>query len=182
MERPIITEKQKHLTDMCWIRPYIRSRSEPERKNADVTETVTVTNEKAIGDIVIKKVDDSTVAVPLDGVVFRLLNEDGTEYLKNGAAYEVTSDENGIARFEDIPFGKYLVKEVTGKTGYQVSATNAAITVDIVGDNNLTIINKRYKCDIRLTKTGEGGELLAGAEIGLFTKRRSQNKNRNDRQ
>ena len=139
-------------------------------ENADVTETVTVTNEKAIGDIVIKKVDDSTVAVPLDGVVFRLLNEDGTEYLKNGAAYEVTSDENGIARFEDIPFGKYLVKEVTGKTGYQVSATNAAITVDIVGDNNLTIINKRYKCDIRLTKTGEGGELLAGAEIGLFTK------------
>lgn len=139
-------------------------------ENADVTETVTVTNEKAIGDIVIKKVDDSTVAVPLDGVVFRLLNEDGTEYLKNGAAYEVTSDENGIARFEDIPFGKYLIKEVTGKTGYQVNTTNAAITVDIVGDNALTIVNKRYQCDIRLTKTGDGGAFLAGAEIGLFTK------------
>lgn len=139
-------------------------------ENADVAETVTVTNEKAIGDIVIKKVDDSTVAVPLDGVVFRLLNENGTDYQKNGAAYEVTSDENGYARFKDIPFGKYLVKEVTGKTGYQVSATNAAITVDIVGDNNLTIINKRYKCDILLTKTGDGGTLLAGAEIGLFTK------------
>lgn len=139
-------------------------------ENADVTETVTVSDEKAIGDIVIKKVDDSTVAVPLDGVTFRLLQEDSTPYLKAGAAYEVTSDENGYARFKDIPFGKYLVEEVTGKTGYQVSATNAAITVDIVGDNNLTIINKRYKCDIRLTKTGEGGELLAGAEIGLFTK------------
>lgn len=139
-------------------------------ENADVTEMVTVTNEKAIGDIVIKKVDDSTVAVPLDGVVFRLLNEDGTEYLKNGAAYEVTSDENGIARFEDIPFGKYLIKEVTGKTGYQVNTTNAAITVDIVGDNALTIVNKRYQCDIRLTKTGDGGAFLAGAEIGLFTK------------
>lgn len=139
-------------------------------ENADVTETVTVTNEKAIGDIVIKKVDDSTVAVPLDGVVFRLLNEDGTEYLKNGVAYEVTSDENGIARFEDIPFGKYLIKEVTGKTGYQVNTTNAAITVDIVGDNALTIVNKRYQCDIRLTKTGDGGAFLAGAEIGLFTK------------
>ena len=139
-------------------------------ENADVTETVTVGDEKAIGDIVIKKVDDSTVAVPLDGVTFRLLQEDSTPYLKAGAAYEVTSDENGYARFKDIPFGKYLVEEVTGKTGYQVSATNAAITVDIVGDNNLTIINKRYKCDIRLTKTGEGGELLSGAEIGLFTK------------
>lgn len=51
-------------------------------ENADVTETVTVTNEKAIGDIVIKKVDDSTVAVPLDGVKFRLLNKDDTEYRK----------------------------------------------------------------------------------------------------
>ena len=139
-------------------------------ENADVTETVTVTNEKAIGDIVIKKVDDSTVAVPLDGVKFRLLNKDDTEYRKNGAAYEVTSDENGIARFEDIPFGKYLIKEVTGKTGYQVNTTNAAITVDIVGDNALTIVNKRYQCDIRLTKTGDGGAFLAGAEIGLFTK------------
>ena len=52
--------------------------------------------------------------------------------MKAGAVYEVTSDENGYARFKDIPFGKYLVEEVTGKTGYQVSATNAAITVDIV--------------------------------------------------
>lgn len=139
-------------------------------ENADVAETVTVTNEKAIGDIVIKKVDDSTVAVPLDGVTFRLLHEDNTPYLKSGAAYEVTSDESGYARFKDIPFGRYLVEEVTGKTGYQVNPTNAAITVDIIGDNNLTIVNKRYKCDIRLTKTGEGGELLSGAEIGLFTK------------
>ena len=139
-------------------------------ENADVAETVAITNEKAIGDIVIKKVDDSTVAVPLDGVVFRLLNEDGTDYQKNGTAYEVTSDENGIARFEDIPFGKYLIKEVTGKTGYQVNTTNAAITVDIVGDNDLTIINKRYQCDILLTKTEDDNMTpLAGAEIGLFT-------------
>ena len=84
-------------------------------ENADVTETVTVTNEKAIGDIVIKKVDDSTVAVPLDGVVFCLYNEDDSEYKRNGAHYKVTSDENGIARFEDIPFGNYKVKEETGK-------------------------------------------------------------------
>lgn len=142
-------------------------------ENADVAETVTVTNEKAIGDIVIKKVDDSTVAVPLDGVVFRLLQENSTPYLKAGAVYEVTSDENGYARFKDIPFGKYLVEEVTGKTGYQVSATNASITVDIVGDNNLTIINKRYKCDIclkKIEKIGENDVPLAGAEIGLFTK------------
>ena len=139
-------------------------------ENADVAETVTVTNEKAIGDIVIKKVDDSTVAVPLDGVVFRLLNADDTDYLKDGAAYEVTSDENGIARFKDIPFGNYKVTEITGKTGYKATSTSEEIKVDIVGDNNLTIINKRYKCDICLTKTGEGGELLAGAEIGLFTK------------
>ena len=54
-------------------------------ENADVAETVTVTNEKAIGDIVIKKVDDSTVAVPLDGVVFCLYNEDDSEYKRNGA-------------------------------------------------------------------------------------------------
>lgn len=140
-------------------------------ENADVAETVTVTNEKAIGDIVIKKVDDSTVAVPLDGVVFCLYNEDDSEYKRNGAHYKVTSDENGIARFEDIPFGNYKVKEETGKVGYEALPTTERIevTVDTVGDNNLTIINKRYKCDICLTKTGEGGELLAGAEIGLFT-------------
>lgn len=141
-------------------------------ENADVAETVTVTNEKAIGDIVIKKVDDSTVAVPLDGVVFRLLNADDTDYLKDGAAYEVTSDENGIARFKDIPFGNYKVTEITGKTGYQVTSTNEEIKVDIVGDNNLTIINKRYKCDIclkKIEKIGANDVPLAGAEIGLFT-------------
>ena len=141
-------------------------------ENADVAETVTVTNEKAIGDIVIKKVDDSTVAVPLDGVKFRLLNKDDTAYQKNGAAYEVISDENGIARFEDIPFETYKVKEIQGKTGYQVTSTNEEIKVDIVGDNNLTIINKRYKCDIclkKIEKIGENEVPLAGAEIGLFT-------------
>lgn len=140
-------------------------------ETTDQTETVTVENQKAIGNIVVTKVDNSVIAKPLSGVTFQLLDKDGNPVLKDGVAYEVTSDDNGIAIFEDIPFGDYKITETEGKTGYKVSA-DVGITVDIVGDNPVTIVNSLIQCNIKVLKqdAGDASKYLSGAEIGLFTK------------
>lgn len=140
-------------------------------ETTDLIKTVVMENQKAVGNIVVTKVDNSVAANPLAGVVFRLLDKDGNPVLKgDGSYYEVTSDDKGIAIFSDIPFGEYKITEILGKTGYKVSA-DVGIVVDIVGDNPLTIVNSLILCDIKVVKkdAADNSKYLSGAKIGLYT-------------
>jgi uncharacterized surface anchored protein len=138
------------------------------------TKSVTAEDEEALGNIVITKVDNSTKPQTLSGVTFTLYyyNADGTSdtpYQVNGTNYTVTTADNGVAVFENIPFGNYIIKETTGKAGYELAA-DTAVTVDALGDKNVTIVNNIKTRDIKLTKyEKDTNTVLAGAEIGLYT-------------
>ncbi len=139
-------------------------------EKSNQTETVTLTNKKAVANIVITKTDDGTTPAKLAGVVFRLYKEDGvTPYQKvTGTDYTVTTNSEGIASFTDIPFGKYVVKEITGKSGYAL-AVDTAITLDTLGNERITIVNKEIKCRIKISKkVGSTGASLAGARFSLI--------------
>lgn len=138
----------------------------------DQIKAITVENEKAIGNIVIHKVDNSTSPNPLSGVKFVLYEADGTTvYEKSpGVSYEVTTDDSGIAVFEKIPFGSYVVKETNGAEGYSIKVSDTSVTVDALGDTDVTIVNDLIKCDIKVLKVDQDGSApLSGAEIGLYT-------------
>lgn len=140
----------------------------------DQTESVTVTNEKAVGNIVIRKVDDSTVSVPLSDVEFTLYQSDGVtecDFDNDGTADRVTTDQKGTAVFENIPFGSYVIKETQGKEGYQINVTDTPVTVSAVGNQEVTVVNALIKCDIKVVKydQDEPDVYLSGAEFGLYT-------------
>lgn len=137
----------------------------------DQIKNITVENEKAIGNIVIHKVDNSTSPNPLSGVKFALFGADGTTaYEKSpGVPYEVSTDDSGIAVFEKIPFGSYVIKETDGAEGYIIKVAETSVTVDALGDKDVTIVNDLIKCNIKVIKRGNDGTNLSGAEIGLYT-------------
>lgn len=144
-------------------------------ENTDQSKEVTVYNSLKLGNIVITKQDDSIPARRLDGVVFTLYkaNEDGSKgavYQKaDGTNYVVTTNKDGVATFEDIPFGNYIVEETTGKQNY-INVGDTPITVNKTGNTTKTIINKAEKFTVTINKKDDGDPpyYLQGAEFTLY--------------
>lgn len=142
----------------------------------DASREVTVYNELATGSIRVRKVDDSVPAKPLQGVVFGLYYKNGNPYYLNGndenkVHYTVTTDANGSATFTNIPFGEYIVKEMSSLPGYSFEAEGIDVVVDSTGTIEVgPVVNKLIRFNIRITKKDSAsGALLDNAEFGLYT-------------
>lgn len=140
----------------------------------DVTIQKTITNQPEIGTIVVTKYGDDGRLLP--GVTFTLYESNGaTLYDKDSAtsgiqSYEVTTDENGVAKFENLPFGSYVVKETSGLENYIVSG-DTSVTVNKLGNTDVTVVNQAKKATIRVVKSDSVNNtvLLPGAVFGLYT-------------
>lgn len=146
-------------------------------EHEDQNDQITIQNTLAQGNIVITKTDDSIPANPLSGVSFTLYKEDGTTayQIKNAenvdVDYVVTTDASGVARFENLPFGTYVVKETSGLTGYR-TATDTTVVVKQLGDTAIQIENAVIRFDVQVTKTDDAvpAKMLQGAEFELYSK------------
>lgn len=136
--------------------------------------TITMTNEKyTAGAITIKKVDEKNN--PLAGAEFMLF---GPKTDKK------TTDNNGVAIFENLPAGAYYVSETKRPTNYggfngsvhikintsgEAKTITAAENVEVEG-SNITInwTNTRDKGSISITKTGSANKPLQDAVFGLY--------------
>lgn len=136
--------------------------------------TITMTNEKyTAGSITIMKVDEN--GNPLAGAEFML---------SGPKAEKKTTDNNGVAIFENLPAGDYYVSETKRPTNYggfngsvhikintsgEAKTITAAENVEVEG-SNITInwTNTRDKGSISITKTGSANKPLQGAVFGLY--------------
>lgn len=136
--------------------------------------TITMTNEKyTAGSITVKKVDEN--GNPLAGAEFTL---SGPKIDKK------TTDNSGVAIFENLPAGDYYVSETKRPTNYggfnssvrikintsgEAKTITAAENVEVEG-SNITInwTNTRDKGSISITKTGSANKPLQGAVFGLY--------------
>lgn len=68
---------------------------------------------------------------PVAGAVFGLFAADETEFTaENSLVDPVTSDENGLFEFTNIPFGNYIVRELSPAPGYLPNESNYPVTVE----------------------------------------------------
>ena len=110
--------------------------------------------------------DGSVIA----GAVFGLFRPDETEFTEETAVRVTESDSNGKFRFEDIRYGKWVIRELRPATGYVLNET--PFEVEITEDGKtvfITVENKFIRGDIKGYKVDEDGKSVAGALFGLFT-------------
>ena len=95
------------------------------KKETSTSTTVIVTNyytKKEVtptGNFTIVKVDKDDTTKKLAGATFTLTEiKDGQP--ASEPAYENTTDANGEAKFENVPLGKYILKETVAPQGYQL--------------------------------------------------------------
>ena len=104
------------------------------------------------------------------GAVFGLFRESETEFTEETAVRVTESDSNGKFRFEDIRYGKWIIRELKPTTGYVLN--EMPIEVEITEDGKtvfITVENKFIRGDIKGFKVDEDGKSVAGALFGLFT-------------
>lgn len=104
------------------------------------------------------------------GAVFGLFREGETEFAEETAVRVTESDSTGKFRFEDIRYGKWIIRELKPATGYVLNET--PIEVEITEDGKtvfITVENKFIRGNIKGYKVDEDGKSVAGALFGLFT-------------
>ena len=89
------------------------------------TVTIAVNDGEAIdntlirGDVIGYKTGDKDK--PLAGAVFGIFNKGENQFTAENAIMTSTSDENGAFGFYDVPYGKYIVAEISAPSGYMLS-------------------------------------------------------------
>lgn len=122
---------------------------------------IKINNDKAIennliyGSVKGLKVDRETQEV-IKGATFGLFKSDTTELTEENAILTAVTDESGIFAFNNVPFGKYLIKELKSADGYLDNEDVFTVTIK---DNEqvveLTAINDKVP-ELKTTATVNG--------------------------
>ena len=101
---------------------------------------------------------------PLEGVEYGLFREDGTLHST------AVTDSEGLATFEQIPYGSYIIEEIKQLPGYVKDSTKTPITVDGTFQNPDAPIVTLTNCltELLVQKVDQNNVALAGAQFGLF--------------
>lgn len=133
------------------------------KEHEDVSASTTVEDEKALGYIRITKTDDTAKANRLTDVVFQLYKADGTTPYPDAASQlTATTDSTGVATFQNIPFGTYVVKEASAPEGYIADTAGTTVTVSTTTGNEITVVNQVIQFSVKVIKQDDSGNPLSG--------------------
>ncbi len=129
---------------------------------------ITLTNAKAVGSLLVHKVDSADATVSLAGAVFKLQDSAGLRPSVTVATYA-----QGDALFTNLPYGTYNLQEVTAPTGYVLDPTVHSVTINATnqqsGPLKITLTNAKAVASLRVHKVDslDGNVSLAGAVFKL---------------
>ena len=128
-----------------------------------------IENELKYGSVSGLKVDED--GKPVAGALFGLFTEDDTEFTKENAVLTAESDADGIFFFDDVRFGKWIVKELKPAEGFV--ANDTVFPIDVTTDGAVIEIkaeNKHIYGMVHTTKVDKDypDNLLAGAIFEIY--------------
>ena len=116
--------------------------------------------------VTLKKIRQNGEA--LAGAVFALFDSEGTK------VQEATSDADGFVVFQQIPYGRYAIRELSAPYGYHPSAQTWEVTVDGTYQNPIglldTVVNEDAPGRIRILKQDELDQhVIAGVRFDIYS-------------
>lgn len=126
-----------------------------------------IADPRAEGTVTVTKTDD--YQQPLAGVTFGLFPVDANGATASTPAFTATTGDDGRAQFTNVPWAKYVLRELSGKDGY-VKAEGDLKMFELGGPSfdAGTVVNERIDGTVSVKKVDETGAALAGATFGLF--------------
>ncbi|QTU83238.1 LPXTG cell wall anchor domain-containing protein [Carnobacteriaceae bacterium zg-C25] len=155
------------LSEVSTIDGYVLSE---ETRQVDITQAGKVVdlqnfdNHRIKGSVKVTKVDAEDQTKVLSGVVF-VLKQGETEIAR------ATTDVNGIALFENVPYGEYTLSEVSTIDGYVLSEETRQVNIMQAGKvvDLQNFENHRIKGNVKVTKVDaeDQTKVLSGVVFAL---------------
>lgn len=99
---------------------------------------------------------DREIGENIAGALFGLFSTDETEFTEKTAILTSESNEKGIFTFENVPYGKYIIRELKPATGYLSNGESYPV---IILENNevveITVLNEKIP-ELKTTATIDG--------------------------
>ena len=137
---------------------------------------VVMKNEPVTGSLTIVKTDKADPRKHLAGAEFKVY--DGTEYALNPntatVLYTITTNSDGTATLQNIPFGSYAVVETSAPAGYERNPNPQYFTITNVGENATTEVALKFENEpsrfiLEIAKVDiVTGKLLTGARFAVY--------------
>lgn len=116
------------------------------------------------GKIEITKTDEG--GHKLAGATFALYGQSNGSLIATAV-----SDSQGVARFNNVPEGQYVIRETGVPAGYVLSTESINVSVTSTATRTFTMINRAEESlpgNIQIIKTDGAGNVLEGAEFTLY--------------
>ena len=142
--KEIATDEHYILDDTAYPIEFKYAGQDTATVNISVNGGNEIDNKIIYGTIVGKKIDEDGFTIA--GATFGLFANDATEFTKDTAILVSVSNEIGIFYFENVPFGKYIVREITpaqafvlNETSYEVEITEIEEIIQIEVENKFIV-------------------------------------------
>lgn len=115
------------------------------------------------------KVDEDNT--PAAGTVFGLFKANETEFTEENALATATSGEDGVFAFKNIPYGDWIVRELSCPAHLVLSEESYKVTVSEKDQIiEITVVNKFLtgKVQVRKVSSKDHDKLISGAEFVLY--------------
>lgn len=130
---------------------------------------IEVENKPIRGTIVGKKIDEDGFTI--SGAVFGLFKENETEFTEETALMTSTSNEIGVFGFKNVPYGKWIVRELKSPPSFKLNPTVYKVNVMEDGEIiELIVENKFILGSVKVIKVAEDNPeaQLSGAIFELY--------------
>ena len=128
-----------------------------------------ITNEIIRGSIIGKKLDEDGFTIC--GALFGLFRENETEFTEETALATCQSNEIGVFTFEDVPFGRWIVREIKAAPAFVLNENSYAVTVSTDEEViEITIENEFITGSVKTTKVDKEypDNKLSGAVFEVY--------------
>ena len=132
---------------------------EVNASNVKLNQNLIFTDVKLNGSIKVTKLGKD--GVKLSGAEFTITGA-------NNFKKVITTDINGVATLNNLPWGTYTSKETKAPSGYKLSDKTQSVTInseDVSQLQSLTFNDTQILGKLNITKTGKDGVKLEGAEF-----------------
>ena len=153
--KEIATDNHYILSDTQYPVEFAYAGQEVAMVNITVNNGDPIENDILRGDILGHKTDRET-GENIAGAVFGLFASDTTEYTEDNAILTAVTGEDGVFKFADIPYGSYVVVELSPADGYLPNTEPHHVHVTTKGKViEISVVNDRIP-EIGTTATTEG--------------------------
>lgn len=167
--REYATDKHYTLSETVYFAEFIYAGQDKAEVIIHLNYGDVIKNELKKGAVLGKKLDDHGNV--LSGVTFGLFRQGETEFTKEKALLISVSDTEGVFRFDNIPLGNWLVREIETIDGYLLNEDVFEVNIPADGcEVNVTVVNKKIPEKPVITKKPEISEKPEIPKTGDRTK------------